>query len=364
MILQQIIGRCIDSISSKATVEPSKVDWSYTSSRQNRSSVIHHASGIEQASPATWNKSHSRGVLSPAPEDWWVEDISELDIDLYRRVMVAIKAKGMNQELVGAAIHVYALKWLPGISKEHTMLDNPGVITEETSYKHLEMATKNKHLLETIVSLLPSGKGSTSCSFLLKLLKAATVLDASSTIRMELAHRVGLQLEEAPLRDLLIPSLSYSSDAIYDVDLVMRIMEHYLMQNHGPPGSPEPNLEQRHSPNHRRGDSVENSIDFSGNNHHQHQLTSAANTSMLKVAKLIDRYLAEIARDVNLPLPKFMQLAESVPDFARPIHDNLYRAIDMYLKVRNPHLAWSKVIWLYVLCAFQVIHVMTDSGET
>lgn len=343
LFLQQIIGRCIDSISSKATVEPAKVDWSYTSSRQFRSSVIHHASGIEQASPATWNETHGRGVLSPAPKDWWVEDISELDIDLYRRVMVAIKAKGMSQELVGAAIQVFALKWLPGVSKEHTMLDNPGMITEETSYKHLEMATKNKHLLETIVSLLPSEKGASSCTFLLKLLKAATVLDASSTTRMELARRVGLQLEEAPLRDLLIPSLSYSSDAIYDVDLVMRIMEHYLMQNHSPPGSPEANPERPHSPNHRRGDSVEN-IDFSENNHHHHhqhhRLTSATNTSMLKVAKLIDRYLAEIARDANLPLPKFMQLAESVPDFARPIHDNLYRAIDMYLKVFNPHLAW------------------------
>jgi hypothetical protein len=37
---------------------------------------------------------------------------------------------------------------------------------------------------------------------------------------------------------------------------------------------------------------------------------------------------------VNLNLPKFQSLAASIPDYARPIDDGLYRAIDIYLKVR------------------------------
>jgi hypothetical protein len=52
------------------------------------------------------------------------------------------------------------------------------------------------------------------------------------------------------------------------------------------------------------------------------------------VAKLVDGYLQEIARDMNLPLSKFIALAEAIPDFSRLDHDDLYRAIDIYLKVK------------------------------
>ncbi|KAF9623185.1 hypothetical protein IFM89_037766 [Coptis chinensis] len=57
-----------------------------------------------------------------------------------------------------------------------------------------------------------------------------------------------------------------------------------------------------------------------------------SNTSKLTVAKLVDGYLAKIARDPNLPLSKFIDLAEMVSGFSRPAHDRLYRAIDMFLK--------------------------------
>ena len=62
-------------------------------------------------------------------------------------------------------------------------------------------------------------------------------------------------------------------------------------------------------------------------------VTSVSSTSKLAVAKLIDGYLAEIAKDPNLPLPKLIALAEMVSSLPRPSHDGLYRAIDMYLKV-------------------------------
>lgn len=51
------------------------------------------------------------------------------------------------------------------------------------------------------------------------------------------------------------------------------------------------------------------------------------------VAKLIDGYLAEVAPDINLKLPKFQALAAAVPEYARPLDDGLYRALDIYLKV-------------------------------
>ncbi|KAL0736777.1 hypothetical protein Bca4012_012987 [Brassica carinata] len=60
--------------------------------------------------------------------------------------------------------------------------------------------------------------------------------------------------------------------------------------------------------------------------------------SMTAVAKLIDEYLAEVAPDVNLKLPKFQALSASVPENARLLDDGLYRAIDIYLK-HHPWLA-------------------------
>ncbi|KAF6135774.1 hypothetical protein GIB67_028630 [Kingdonia uniflora] len=60
--------------------------------------------------------------------------------------------------------------------------------------------------------------------------------------------------------------------------------------------------------------------------------SSASHSSKLRVAKLVDGNLQEIARDVNFPLAKLIALAEAIPDFARIEHDDLYKAIDIYLK--------------------------------
>lgn len=54
------------------------------------------------------------------------------------------------------------------------------------------------------------------------------------------------------------------------------------------------------------------------------------------VSKLLDNYLAEIARDPNLSITKFQVLAELLPRTARSCDDGLYRAIDTYLKVLLP----------------------------
>lgn len=45
-------------------------------------------------------------------KDWWLEDISDLDIDLYRRVIFVIKVKGVLLELVVQFIRVYLFKCL------------------------------------------------------------------------------------------------------------------------------------------------------------------------------------------------------------------------------------------------------------
>jgi hypothetical protein len=79
------------------------------------------------------------------------------------------------------------------------------------------------------------------------------------------------------------------------------------------------------------------------------QAQAALSARLKAVSKLMDSYLAEVARDSKLPLDKFHSLAEAVPVSARVSDDGLYRAIDTYLKVRNlsePRLACRTTLQL------------------
>lgn len=63
---------------------------------------------------------------------------------------------------------------------------------------------------------------------------------------------------------------------------------------------------------------------------HEHQQQKPVKPG---ISKLLDNYLAEVARDPNLSVSKFQALAETLPENARTCDDGLYRAIDIYLKV-------------------------------
>ena len=310
-----VTSRCIEAIASKVLSHPSKVSLSHSHSRRVRDDVS--CNGTESMR----HKSTSKG--------WWAEDLAELRIDLYWRTIIAIKSGGKTpSNLIGDALKIYASRWLPNITKSGHVKKEAE--SDSGSDSASEITSKHRLLLESIVSLLPAEKGAVSCSFLLKLLKASNILNASSSSKTELARRVGLQLEEATVNDLLIPSLSYTNDMLYDVDLMMTILEQFMSQRQSPPTSPP---RSRLAFERRRSRSAEN-IDFEFQENRRS--SSASHSSKLKVAKLVDRYLQEVARDVNLPLSKFIALAETIPDFARHDHDDLYRAIDTYLKVNIP----------------------------
>ncbi|CAN1838669.1 BTB/POZ domain-containing protein At1g67900 [Linum perenne] len=274
-----ITSRCIESVASKVLSNPSKVCLSHSHSRRG-------GDGLRQ---------RSRGF-------WWAEDMAELGIDLYWRVMIAVKSGGkVGVGVIGDALKVYAARWLPRIPVSGC---GGGGSDDDDDCDEV-----SNLILESIISLLPVEKGTVTCSFLLKLLKAANILNLSSSTRMELARRVGLQLEEATASDLLIPNSNHRGPTLlmYDVDMVLVILEQFMLQGQSPPTSP---------PRSKLG-------------------------CKLKVAKLVDRYLGEIARDANLPLSKFLAVAETVPQFSRLDHDDLYRAIDIYLKA-HPDLNKSE----------------------
>ncbi|KAJ1397298.1 SKP1/BTB/POZ domain superfamily [Sesbania bispinosa] len=266
----KVVSHCIESIANKACVDVSKVDWSYTYNRKK----LPEENGVE----SNQNEVRTRKV----PKDWWVEDLCELEVDLYKSVITNIKTKEVqSNDVIGEALKAYAYRRLPNFSK--------GMIRCGDMSKH-------RLIVETIVWLLPTEKGSASCRFLLKLLKAAIFVESGDRTKEELIKRIGQQLEEASVSDILICAPDGEA-TIYDNAEIESVGGGELE------GIRKPGI--------------------------------LSDASKLMVAKLIDGYLAEIAKDPNLPLSDFVNLAELVSSIARPAHDGLYRAIDIYLKVRT-----------------------------
>lgn len=278
----KIVSHCLESVASKASVDTSKVDWSYTCNHKNLPSE--NGSNV-----------HCNTVNWLVPRDWWVEDLCELHIDLYKRVMVTIKTKGrISSETIGEALKGYANRRLPGFSKGSIQGSDP---------------EKYRYLVDTITWLLPKEKNSVSCSFLIKLLQTSVAFECGQTVRSELKRRIGLHMEDATVGDLLIRAPD-SETIIFDIDLVHDLVENFML--------------------HQKSGQIDSSAD---NSFQDICPAFASDDSKVKVARVIDGYLAEVARDPNLPLSKFINLAQLVSSFSRPSHDGIYRAIDMYLKV-------------------------------
>ncbi|KAG7026683.1 BTB/POZ domain-containing protein, partial [Cucurbita argyrosperma subsp. argyrosperma] len=256
-----IVRKCIDSI----------VSWSYTYTRPG----------------------YTRKNNQSVPKDWWTEDLSDLDIELFRCIILAVRSTYiLPPQLIGEALHVYACRWLPDTSKAK--------LSENKITQSKEDLENSRQILEKIVSMIPSDRGSVSVGFLLRLLNMSNYLAVSSTTKSEIIRRSSLQFEEARVSDLLFPSQSTSSAHFYDVDSVVAVLECLRA------------LWRRQ---------------YSGAAENTHFLTY-----IRKVGKLIDSYLRVVVMDINMPVPKVIQLAEALPDIARPNHDDLYKAINMYLK--------------------------------
>ncbi|XP_020882407.1 BTB/POZ domain-containing protein At3g26490 [Arabidopsis lyrata subsp. lyrata] len=294
-----ITNRCIEAIANGVSVSPGE-DFS----TQLETGLLRNRSRIRR------DEILCNGGGSKAENlRWWGEDLAELGLDLYRRTMVAIKSSNrkISRRLIGNALRIYASKWLPSIE---------------------ESSADSNLVLESVISLLPEEKSSVPCSFLLQLLKMANVMNISPSSKMELAIKAGNQLDKATVSELLIP-LSDKSGMLYDVDVVAIMVKQFLSHI-----SPEIRPTRTRT-EHRRSRSEEN-INLEEIQEIRGSLSTSSSPPLLgKVAKLVDSYLQEIARDVNLTVSKFVELAESIPDVSRICHDDLYKAIDIYLQVHE-----------------------------
>ncbi|OAY61774.1 hypothetical protein MANES_01G215300v8 [Manihot esculenta] len=236
------------------------------------------------------------------PADWWGKSLTVLNLDFFQRVLSAVKSKGLKQDMISKILINYAHNSLQGL-----VVRDPHFV--KGSLLDMELQKKQRVIVEAIVSLLPtqSRKSPVPMAFLSSLLKTAIASSTTTSCRSDLERRIGLQLDQAILEDILIPANSHgnSHSTMYDTDSIFRIFSMFL------------NLDEDDEEDNHLRDESEMVYDFDSPG-------SPKQSSILK----------------------FIALAELLPDHARIVSDGLYRAVDIFLKV-HPNIKDSE---RYRLC--------------
>lgn len=301
-----ITKRCIESLATKASTDPNLFGWP----------MREHGGPMQSPGGSLlWNGISTGARPKNTSLDWWYEDASTLSFPLYRRLISVMETRGIKQEIIAGSITFYAKKYLPGLNRRQGSSESSsrlGAMSLGTPPSEEEQ----KALLEEFDRLLPVQKGLVPTKFLFGLLRTAMILRANPSCISNLEKRIGMQLDQATLEDLLMPNFSNTMETLYNVDCVQRILGHFLAMDHVTGGASPCSIDDGQL------------------------IGSPSLTPITMVAKLIDGYLAEVAPDVNLKPPKFQELAAAVPEYARPLDDGLYRSIDIFLK-SHPWLSES-----------------------
>ncbi|XP_051140296.1 BTB/POZ domain-containing protein At5g66560-like [Andrographis paniculata] len=275
----EIVQRCIEAVAGNfAASDPSLFGWP-----------------VSDGSEANHRR---RFKTSTAAVDPWLDELTSLSLPFFKRLIFAMKGSDPSGEIIESCLIHYGKKFIPGTSRSFRK-PIAAVLSEE----------EQRELLQTIVANLPKGKSFRSpahaTSFLFGLLRTAYILNAPASCRLTLELKIGSQLEQAALDDLLIPSYLNLNETLYDVNCVERMLRYFLR-----------GMEERSAGEIEGGD----------------ENPAAGSAALTVVGKLIDGYLAEIASDSNLKPEKFYDLAVALPEDARLFDDGLYRAVDFYLK--------------------------------
>lgn len=212
--------------------------------------------------------------------DWKPEDLASLSLRLYEPIIQTMLQRQVPQKYIAANLCKYATAWI---------FNTDRISDEMPIYKR----NTQREIVEAIVRLLPHQRDMVSCTFLFEMLRFAIALDASAECVNGLELRIGKQLDEATVKDLLIPSQGYAKEEQYDTERVRRILKNFYVNY----ASPDPN-------------------------------------GLSSVAELIDQFLAEISADIDLKVATFVTFADmsvAAATGTQRSSDGIYRAIDIYL---------------------------------
>jgi hypothetical protein len=278
-----------------------------------------------------------------ASEPWLVgaaaasasDDSCVNDVDNFARTVAAVKSKAAScarPDMLASVLSHYAAKWLPDVAPP---LASSPASSVSGRFLPPESPTatwlKKRLLLESLVAALPpdppaAGAGGgccaaaaavatddgITCDFLLKLLRAGSMVGADAALLRDLEARAARRLDQATLGAVMIPAFGHAgrehanSALLLDVPLVLRLVRGFL----------------------KEGAAAGASKASSGA-----AIIGGGGAAAARVARLVDAYLAEAALEAGLRPAEFEELARAVPAHARPADDALYRAVDTYLKV-------------------------------
>ncbi|KAJ1434845.1 NPH3 domain [Sesbania bispinosa] len=201
---------------------------------------------------------------------WWFEHLLFLKIDLLDKVIRTMISRDFDHGIVSKFLFYYHNSSCLGAAQAEKI-----------------EATK---VIINLLSLLDVR--SLSCKDLFNLYRSSISLKTSICCKNKIESLIGPLLDQATIDYLLLPS-PRGRDHAYDVDFVLRLIH----------------------------------IFFSGGSF---ELTL---NRLKRVVNMVDLFLVEVAPDPHLKPCEFEALITVLPDTARESHDQLYLAMDMYLKV-------------------------------
>ncbi|KAL7201304.1 hypothetical protein ACSBR1_033078 [Camellia fascicularis] len=251
---------------------------------------------------ATSKACYEANFPSRSPPNWWTEELSILDIAFFEEIISGMKSRGAKGLTIASAIITYAERSLRDLVRDHS-----GSGTKSLDSDTSDVRIRQRKLLESIISLSPAEKSVFPINFLCCLLRTAIFLRSSNSCEKELEKRISAILEHVTVDDLLVISFTFDGARLFDLESVRRIISGFVEKE-------------------------KNVAVFNGGNFRE-----VCSTAMLSVTKIVDAYLGEIAQYDELSISKFNGIANLVPKTARKVDDDLYRAIDIYLKA-HPNL--------------------------
>ncbi|CAK8537974.1 unnamed protein product [Lathyrus sativus] len=245
---------------------------------------------------------------SRSPPNWWTEELAVLDVDSFGKVINAMKQRGAKCLTLAGAFITYTERTLRELVRDQSGGVGGRIRPSGSTDSDSEIITEQREILQSIVPFFPSEKAAFPINFLCSLLRCAIYLRASSTCKRELEKRISEILEHVTINDLLVLSFTYDGERLLDLDSIRRIISTFVEKE--------------------KSTTVFSAGTTFGEN---------CSAAMLRVAKTVDAYLAEIASYAELTISKFNGIAILIPKGARKLDDDLYRAVDIYLKV-HPNL--------------------------
>ncbi|XP_072996115.1 root phototropism protein 2 [Typha latifolia] len=238
-----------------------------------------------------------------SPPEWWATELGSLPPTSFQKILSAMKSRGASPKTLATAIAAFAERSLPDL------LSRKGGAAAITTNSSSSASARQRTLLESIVSLLPPNcDAPLPIGFLCLLLRSTVSLSSSAASRRELERRIAASLDQATVGDLLSISLDVSGERVEDLDSVRRIVSLFVEQETtaGAGG-------------------VGGGLFYGGGG-------ALCSATLQKVARIVDSFVGEIATDEELSVSKFAGLAGALPKSARRFDDDLYRAVDIYLK--------------------------------